>query len=76
MDDLVKLASKMRPDRLDYAQTLALAGQTEACLDALEKMTHFEQKLSPYQLTLNPMWKPLHDHPRFVRILEGLQKKR
>jgi tetratricopeptide (TPR) repeat protein len=59
-----------------FLENLALiymrTGQPDAALDQLETLLPLAGPLTPAWLRLDPAWDPVRDHPRFIRLLEGM----
>jgi serine/threonine protein kinase/tetratricopeptide (TPR) repeat protein len=55
---------------VDYAETLVIFGDYDAAIDQLENLMSIPGFVSPPYLRLDPIWKPLHDNPRFKKLLE------
>jgi hypothetical protein len=54
----------------DLARVYVTLGEHDAALDQIETLLAIPGWLSKPWLTLDPVWRPLHDHPRFKRLLE------
>jgi TolB-like protein/DNA-binding SARP family transcriptional activator len=52
------------------AETLVITGDHEAALDRLEYLLSIPCPISPPLLLADPLWEPLHGHPRFQRLVE------
>lgn len=55
---------------IEYAETLVIFGDYDAAIDQLEHLMSIPGFVSPPYLRLDPIWKPLHNNPRFKRLLE------
>jgi TolB-like protein len=53
------------------ARIYVRVGQPEKALDILEQLLKIPYYLSPGLLRIDPEWKPLHDNPRFQRLVQG-----
>jgi TolB-like protein/Tfp pilus assembly protein PilF len=58
---------------LDLAVTLILIGETELALDHLETLLSIPSTLTLADLTLDPIYRPLRDLPRFQQLLSSVQ---
>jgi tetratricopeptide (TPR) repeat protein len=58
----------------NLAITYAWAGQKDLAIKQLEEVLQLPGPISYGQLRLHPWWDPLHDDPRFERIMEEAQK--
>jgi TolB-like protein/Flp pilus assembly protein TadD len=54
----------------DLARVYATFGEHDAALNQIETLLAIPGWLSTHWLTLDPVWQPLHDHPRFSRLFE------
>jgi len=52
------------------AKILAQAGEADAALDEIERLLAGPSWLSVHALRLDPLWDPIHEHPRFQRLLQ------
>ena len=82
-EDAIREASRavellpMSKDALDgcaLLQSLALlytvVGEHDAAIDQLEYLLTIPSLISVPRLKFQPVWEPLHQHPRFKRLLE------
>jgi tetratricopeptide (TPR) repeat protein len=53
------------------ARIYVRVGKPEKALDILEQLLKIPYYLSPGLLRIDPEWKPLHDNPRFQRLVQG-----
>lgn len=51
------------------ARGLALAGESGAALDEIERLLAKPSFLSVHMLRLDPLWDPIRNHPRFTALL-------
>ncbi|MGD2218236.1 MAG: hypothetical protein PVJ64_15870, partial [Gemmatimonadales bacterium] len=54
----------------DLARVYVTFGEHDAALDQIEMLLAIPGWLSTHWLTLDPVWQPLHDHPRFRALLQ------
>jgi hypothetical protein len=56
----------------EMAMVQVLLGENEVAMEILEKLMEMEYAgaLTVHDLRLDPIWDPLHDHPRFQALLE------
>ena len=47
----------------------AIVGEPEQALDVIESLLAMPAEVSVPLLRLDPMWRPLHDHPRFMALV-------
>ena len=52
------------------AEILALAGESNAAMDEIERLLAKPSWLSVHNLRLRPMWDPIREHPRFKELLK------
>ena len=52
------------------AELYTIVGEKEAAIDQLEILFSVPSQISGHALRLDPMWAPLRDNPRFVRLLD------
>jgi tetratricopeptide (TPR) repeat protein len=63
--------AKKGPSRVDdLARIYVMVGEFDAAIDQLEFLLSNPGWMSIPLLRLDPAWDPLHDHPRFKRLLE------
>jgi len=55
----------------DLAQIYVMVGEFDLAIDQIESLLSIPGPLSIPSLRLDPACKPLHDHPRFKKLLEG-----
>jgi len=60
----------------DLARVYVMLGEHDAALDQIETLLAIPGWLSTHWLTLDPVWRPLHDRPRFSRLVEEYGQKR
>jgi hypothetical protein len=48
-----------------------MVNEYDLAVEQLEHLLSIPSELSIPLLRLDPVWKPLRDHPRFKRLLEG-----
>ena len=53
-----------------YARVLLLRGDHDGALSELEALAAATGAATPYTWRLNPVWRELHAHPRFLRMQE------
>jgi serine/threonine protein kinase/tetratricopeptide (TPR) repeat protein len=53
------------------AKIYVMVGESDAAIDQLEFLLSVPGELSIPLLRLDPVWDPLHNHPRFKKLLEG-----
>jgi len=64
-----------RAFEMQLARILAWADKPDAAIDRIEVLLSDPSELSVAQLTIDPIWDPLRDHPRFQELLaEGLRR--
>jgi hypothetical protein len=52
------------------ARIYVMVGEYEKALEKLDFLLSIPGRLSTNLLKLDPVWKPLWDHPEFIRLLE------
>jgi TolB-like protein/Flp pilus assembly protein TadD len=57
--------------QLQVVRNYIILGETELALDFLEPILEVPHYLSPGWLSVDPLFDPLRDHPRFQALLEG-----
>ena len=66
--------SKDALDGVSLVESLALlytvVGEHDAAIDQLEYLLTIPSIISVPRLKFQPVWEPLHQHPRFKRLLE------
>jgi serine/threonine-protein kinase len=55
----------------DLARIYVMTGEYNAAIDQLAFLLNRPSKMSVHLLQLDPTWDPLHDHPRFKKLLES-----
>ncbi len=55
------------------AAIYATVGEANLALDVLDSLLAMPAEISVPLMRLDPMWQPLHDHPRFVALVESDQ---
>jgi len=55
----------------DLARIYVMVGEFDAAIDQLEFLLSVPGELSIPLLRLDPAWDPLHDHPRFKKLVEA-----
>jgi tetratricopeptide (TPR) repeat protein len=55
----------------DLARIYVMVGEHDKAIDQLEDLLSIPGPLSIPLLQLDPAWDPLHDHPRFKKLLES-----
>jgi eukaryotic-like serine/threonine-protein kinase len=56
---------------LDLARIYTTVGDQEKAIDLLQKLLSIPAEISVQTLKSDPMWNPLHSHPRFKLLVEG-----
>jgi non-specific serine/threonine protein kinase len=59
----------------ELAQILVKAGERERAIDQLELLLSMPSRITPSLLTLDPLWAPLREDPRFRRQIEGFRPR-
>jgi tetratricopeptide (TPR) repeat protein len=60
------------PRRLeDLARIYVMVGKYDEAIDKLDDLLNMPGNLSLALLKLDPAWKPLHNHPRFKKLIES-----
>jgi len=59
---------------IDLAYTYVMVGEYDKALDKIEHLLSVPSGMSVSLLKLDPIWKPLYDHPRFKQLLEKYSK--
>ena len=54
----------------DLARIYTMVGEYDAAIDQLEILLAVPSITAIPMLRIDPIWKPLRDHPRFQRLLE------
>jgi TolB-like protein/tetratricopeptide (TPR) repeat protein len=57
--------------RADLAEIYVVTGEHELALDELERLLGEPSRVSAALLRVDPIWTPLHGHPRFQRLVGG-----
>jgi serine/threonine protein kinase/tetratricopeptide (TPR) repeat protein len=55
----------------DLAQIFTMVGEHEAAIDLIEDLLSIHGELAIPLLKLDPTWNPLHNHPRFLKLIES-----
>jgi serine/threonine protein kinase len=53
---------------LNMAEVLVLIGENEKAIDNLEYLLTIPGFVSPYYFQLDPLWEPLRENPRFIKL--------
>jgi hypothetical protein len=53
------------------AKIYVMVGEFDAAIDQLEYLISIPSRLSIPLLQLDPAWNPLHNHPRFKKLIES-----
>jgi serine/threonine protein kinase/Flp pilus assembly protein TadD len=72
--DLVPVSrdALMGPKYLEeLAEIYTIVGDYNAAMDNIEYLLEIPAGMHIGELKASPVWNPLHDHPRFIRLLEG-----
>ncbi len=59
----------------DLARIYVMVGEHEKALERIELLLSIPADLSTNLLQLDPAWKPLWDHPEFIRLIEKYAEK-
>jgi TolB-like protein/Tfp pilus assembly protein PilF len=54
----------------DLAQVYVMVGEYDKALDKIEYLLSIPGELSVPLLKIDPVWTPLHSHPRFLKIIQ------
>jgi tetratricopeptide (TPR) repeat protein len=55
---------------LSLAEVYVKVGEYDLAIDRLDYLLSINSPISPTLLRIDPIWDPLHDHPRFQALLE------
>jgi tetratricopeptide (TPR) repeat protein len=55
--------------RTSLAEIYVMAGEHDLAIEQLERLVHANGWVTIRSLPLDPIWQPLHTHPRFIRML-------
>jgi TolB-like protein/Tfp pilus assembly protein PilF len=57
--------------RTSLAEIYVMVGEHELAVEQLERLVQTNEWVSVRSLPLDPIWQPLHTHPRFIRMVHS-----